>query len=668
MPASGGLEWTAWLRRQAPRSFGCCRRDGGVLPRTRGTPRPRARERLPVPPLSGKVPAVSDADNRQRAEFPPTGFWRRWCEDAAAAVMPRAEPAADAEALAPQPVQPTSPSPSQPGEDAAPWRVLIVEDDPSQALFAESVLHGAGMQAQVVSVTSEVMAAMEQLRPDLVLMDLHMPGLDGAELTGMIRAHADFALTPVVFLTGDEDPERRFEALDLGADDFLRKPVRPKHLISAVQNRIVRARALQGPAAAAHRHPATGLHTRPQMLQLLSSTVPGARDGATFFVEIAGSAALRDRFGYAALETLLTDAGRRLGEVADDHAAARLNDNTFLVLATGLAADALPPFARQLRDGLGEHPFTVGGERVRLRAVVGYAELALGFEDPGAALSAAEEALRAARGHTHGVAAWERPVSVEDQAQSELARTLRESLASGELQVAFQPIVAVAGGNDAQYQVLLRLRDASGEVHAAGQVLAAASRIGATVEVDRRVLEIAIGALRRQRTENRALRLFVTQSPSTLSHDGHAQWLLQSLAEAGVDGASLVVDVRQEDALVHALSLQEFCSAMVSAGVQLCLSQYHFGPEANALLGQLPLGYVRLAARYSSQLHEPAVRDEMRSAIDFAHRLGLQVIGQQVEDAQSAATLWMTGVDFIQGNLVQRPAGELEFDFQSSVL
>ena len=178
------------------------------------------------------------------------------------------------------------------------------------------------------------------------------------------------------------------------------------------------------------------------MLQLLSSTVPGASDGAAFFVEIAGSAALRDRFGYAALETLLTDAGRRLGEVADGHPAARLNDNTFLVLATGLAADALPPFARQLRDGLGEHAFAVGAERVRLRAVVGYADLALGFEDPGAALSAAEEALRAARGHAHGVAAWERPVSVEDRAQTELARTLRESLASGGLMAAFQPISA----------------------------------------------------------------------------------------------------------------------------------------------------------------------------------------------------------------------------------
>ena len=614
--------------------------------------------------LSGKVPAVSDANNRQRAEVPPAGFWRRWCADAAPAVLPRVDvPATDEVRPAPAPAQ----APAEPGREAAAWRVLVVEDDPSQALFAESVLNGAGMQAHVVSVTGEVMDAMQRLRPDLVLMDLHMPGLDGVELTSLIRGHADFAMTPVVFLTGDEDPERRFEVLDVGADDFLRKPVRPRHLVSAVQSRIQRARIVQAGGGGA-RHPVTGLHTRPQMLQLLTASVPQARSGAALFVEVAGTAALRDRFGYAALEGLLADAGRRLGEIADGHAASRLNDNTFLVFATGIEGAALPPFARQLRDGLGEHGFEVGGERLRLRAVVGYADLALGFEDAGAALSAAEEALRAARSHAHGVAAWARPVSAEDRDLAAVEQSLREALASDSLTAAFQPIVAVAGGDDAQYQVLLRLRGAGDVVHGAGRVLQAANRIGATLQVDRRMAAIAIGALRRQRQEQRALRLFVTQSPSTLSHDGHAQWLLQSLAEAGVEGASLVIDVRQEDALVHALSLQDFCDAMVSAGVQLCLSQYRHGPEANALLGQLPLGYVRLDPRYSRDLDDAVVRDEMRSAIDYAHRMGLQVIGQQVEDAQSAATLWMTGVDYIQGNLVQRPADDLHFDFDSSVL
>src|SRR3546814_12710438 len=69
------------------------------------------------------------------------------------------------------------------------------------------------MQARVVGVSSEVMATMEQFRPDLVLTDLHMPGLDGAEITALIRAHAAFAPTPIVFLTGDPDPETQFEEI-----------------------------------------------------------------------------------------------------------------------------------------------------------------------------------------------------------------------------------------------------------------------------------------------------------------------------------------------------------------------------------------------------------------------------------------------------------------------
>src|SRR3546814_1401572 len=69
------------------------------------------------------------------------------------------------------------------------------------------------MQARVVGVSSEVMATMEQFRPDLALTDLHMPGLDGAEITALIRAHAAFAHTQIVFLTGDPDPETQCEVL-----------------------------------------------------------------------------------------------------------------------------------------------------------------------------------------------------------------------------------------------------------------------------------------------------------------------------------------------------------------------------------------------------------------------------------------------------------------------
>ncbi len=86
------------------------------------------------------------------------------------------------------------------------------------------------------------------------------------------------------------------------------------------------------------------------------------------------------------------------------------------------------------------------------------------------------------------------------------------------------------------------------------------------------------------------------------------------------------------------------------------------------MLTQLPLGYLRVSNRYSAAHNDPALRDQLRGIIDLSHRLGLQVIGQQIEDPQAAAAMWMGGVDFIQGNLVQGVGSDLSFDFHNAVL
>ena len=598
-----------------------------------------------------------------RAEYPPARYWRRWCADADPPRLPDME----AEADPGEAVHAAAPGPATAAAESGepPYRVLIVEDDRSQALFAESVLAGAGIEAQGVSDPGVVISTLESLRPDLVLMDLHMPAIDGAELTDMIRAHPELAHTPIVFLTGDPDPERQFEVLEIGADDFLTKPVRPRHLVAAVENRIMRARQQQAQRSADGGALPTGLLTRARMFQRLAAAIPNDT-GALHFVEVSGVSALRDRLGYSALEEILTAAAQKIAGLVGEHAAARINDNTFLV-HVARETDAAE-FARELRDGLGRHPFGDPADPVRLRACVGSALITSAFDNAGAALAAAEQALRSARTEPHGIAMHQAPAPRESAPPNGLAEQLANAVAERQLELAFQPIVAVAGGEEAQYQTLLRLRDAEGKLHPAGELLPIAESAGLMQEIDQQVLELAIATLARQRRAGAGVRLFVSQSPRSLAREGYAEWLVQSLAAAGVEGASLVIDVRQDDALIHAIPLQEFSAKMVPASVQLCLGHYRPGGEIDALLGQLPLSFVRLAPDFSSRLGEGEVRDHMREAIERAHRHGLLVIGQQVEDPQAAATLWMSGIDFIQGNLVQQAAGDLDFNFHHSVL
>ena len=241
-------------------------------------------------------------------------------------------------------------------------------------------------------------------------MDLHMPGLSGTELTSLIRQHEVFLHTPIVFLTGDPDPEKQFEVLEFGADDFLQKPIRPRHLVAAIESRVKRARALgKQRMTEASRHPATGLMARPHLLQRLGTACPRST-AAACSSSSRGRATLRERYGYAALERLMmTEVGRRWANwPATTRPRASTTTRSWCSRRTSTTAQ-LDAQARVWRDGIGQHGFDVDGHSLRLRATVGYAALRHGLTDAGSALEAAEHAARGARSTAIGIAAYAPP-------------------------------------------------------------------------------------------------------------------------------------------------------------------------------------------------------------------------------------------------------------------
>ncbi|MES9851336.1 MAG: response regulator [Candidatus Thiodiazotropha sp. L084R] len=124
------------------------------------------------------------------------------------------------------------------------YRVLVVEDDVSQSKFACKLLEKGGFDTLAVTDPMNVMDAVLGFQPDLILMDLYMPGANGIELTQLIRDRKDASFMPIVFLSGESDVDKKILALYSGADDFLTKPVRPQHLIATVLTRIKRAKEM----------------------------------------------------------------------------------------------------------------------------------------------------------------------------------------------------------------------------------------------------------------------------------------------------------------------------------------------------------------------------------------------------------------------------------------
>jgi EAL domain-containing protein (putative c-di-GMP-specific phosphodiesterase class I)/DNA-binding response OmpR family regulator len=552
-----------------------------------------------------------------------------------------------------------------------PYRILIVEDDRSQALFAEGILRNTGMETLVVLDALEVMPALEQFQPDLLLMDLNMPGANGIELTSLIREQEAFMHTPIVFLSGESDEDRQFDAIDAGGDDFLSKPIRPRHLISAVQNRVRRHRAME------NRQPKriganaqTGLYDRQDLMALINHHLQQSADrkGGVLLLEMEGLSSLRERYGIAAFEQLQQDVVRVLAKEAVDCPIGRFGDGSYLIYASKPDEATLVALAQQCRTSLVQHEFEMQTHPLKLRASVGVCAFSHAFNDSGAMLNAVEKVTRDARTNERGVRQYEPPKAEDALREAALLKQVREAIAQQSLELLYQPVVAVAGSDDSQYQTLLRLRDSNGNLLSAAEVIPMAERSDLIVDIDRWVLIQALALIRDRRAEQRPMRLFVTQSPLTLADSSQAEWLKSELADNDVPGASLVIELRMEDASIHVATVRQFCDSLVSLGVQFCLSQFELNAETERLLEQLPLGFVKLARKYSMGIQAQSTRDELKTLIGRAHRRGLEVIGTGVEDPQAAATLWMSGIDFIQGNLVQEADSGLDFDFQQAVL
>ena len=553
-----------------------------------------------------------------------------------------------------------------------PFRVLVVEDDRNQALFAEGILRNAGMQTDVVLDPLDVLEALHRFNPDLILMDLHMPHANGIELTVLIRDQDPFLHTPIVFLSGEVDTDRQFETLEAGGDDFISKPVRPKHLIAAVSNRVARHRASQAKQnRRSGRHPETGLMHRTEVREQIVDALASAHEGSVggvLFLEVESVNLLRDRLGLTLLEQLLGAVGKVVGEQAGSRPATRFGDGSFVVLDTERDEAGLEAFATQLRATLVQHPFTVQGRPLRLRVSVGVCAFKHRFTDVAELLDVAERMARESRTQDKGVRRYQPAQPTEAARETALVNEIREAIARNSLELLYQPVVAVAGSDDSQYQVLLRLRDANGKLLPAAEVVPLAERGDFITDIDRWVMQAAMRLIGDRRAEGKSLRLFVTQSPLTLADPGQATWLKAELAAHDVPGTSLVVELRMEDAAIHAGTIRTFCDAMVADGLQFCLSQFESSDSTDRLFDELPLGFVKLARKYTSTALSPNMRDELKVLIDRAHRRGLEVIGHGVEDAQAAATLWMSGIDFIQGNLVQQADRDMDFDFQQAVL
>jgi DNA-binding response OmpR family regulator len=129
-----------------------------------------------------------------------------------------------------------------PAPGSARLRVLCVDDDPQLLDAVRAVLQPQGVEVHTLDNPLHFWARLGEVKPDLLVLDIEMPYVNGIELCRVVRADPRHRALPVVFLTSRTEPESVYRVFAAGADDFVAKPFVGPELIARIRNRVERVR------------------------------------------------------------------------------------------------------------------------------------------------------------------------------------------------------------------------------------------------------------------------------------------------------------------------------------------------------------------------------------------------------------------------------------------
>lgn len=281
---------------------------------------------------------------------------------------------------------------------AEPFRVLIVDDDEELGEHYRLVLEASGIDASLVISPRAVLEGVHSSRPELVLMDMHMPGFSGADLARMIRMHDEWASLPIVFLSAETDIDAQISVLGQGGDDFITKPITDRHLAAAVLARCRRSRQLNELIA---RDSLTGLLKHARIKEALAVEYDRAcrtgRPASVAMLDIDHFKRVNDAHGHAvgdrvikSLANLLRHRLRRTDVVG------RYGGEEFVAVLPDCDVSQAEQIFDDVRKRLQSLPFTDGQGEFTVTLSAGLAPLQ-GYSVAEEALNAADGALYAAK-------------------------------------------------------------------------------------------------------------------------------------------------------------------------------------------------------------------------------------------------------------------------------
>ncbi|ABK43993.1 response regulator receiver modulated diguanylate cyclase [Magnetococcus marinus MC-1] len=244
-----------------------------------------------------------------------------------------------------------------------PFHILVVDDEPDTANYHALVLQEAGMLTRIVSDPAHVLEALTGFNADLVLMDMYLPQCSGAELATLLRQTPGYLSLPIVFLSSETNTGRQYQAMKVGVDGFLNKPIQADTLIAEVSMRAERMRTLRSLMI---RDSLTGLYNHTTTKHFLDSEIASAsrRNSTTCFamIDLDYFKKVNDTYGHAMGDQVLVALSRLLQQrVRQSDVVGRYGGEEFAVVLTDIDLERAKAILDQLREDFARVKFFANG-------------------------------------------------------------------------------------------------------------------------------------------------------------------------------------------------------------------------------------------------------------------------------------------------------------------
>ena len=562
-----------------------------------------------------------------------------------------------------------------------PATLLVVDDVPENIHELLEVLRGEFR----IMVANDGARALELVQgatpPDLVLLDVVMPGMGGYEVCRRIKALPGGERIPVIFVTVVDAMQDKVRGFEAGAADYITKPfdideVRARvrvHVELARLRRLLEDLVAQRTAMLqvseekyrilTHRDPLTGLPNRALFAELLAHVVQQSEHGAARFallcLDLDKFAAINETQGHSLGDRLLIQVAQRLqGLLPDRDAIARVGGDEFnIILDHGPGMQGADLTAQHMIDALAA-PFTLDGQPLYVSASIG---IALYPEDGASAealQSKADAALHQAKLDGRGSLRFFSPeIMQRAKERLSLEAEMRRALDQGEFRLHYQPQLRLADRKVVGMEALVRWEHPQRGLVPPGMFIPLAEESGLIVPLGDWVLHEAARQVRAWLDAGlEPGYVAVNISALQLGAGDFAASVERALAAHGVEPRHLELEITESCLMGNRDQAIAALEALRQRGVRLSIDDFGTGYSSLSYLQQLKVHKLKIDMSFVRELESCASSQSIVTAIiALGHSLRLDVVAEGVETPQQMEHLRRLGCDMVQGYLIGRP-------------